>query len=635
MEAIRSDLTTLPSSNQDGGRGTGYTLRWGHWLVGMNAYQTSTGTTYAMKMPSDFTSGTDLISGQTFTGQITLQPQTAVVFYMSNTVDPNPAPGPVLYLGAGSSDNAVVPLTWTAAAGANYYTVLRSSTSGGPYAVVANGITQLQYLDNTVTNGTTYYYVVASYNTAGLTGGNSPQASATPAAAETSGLPSPWTNADVGTVGAAGSATYSGGTFTVKGSGTGIGAGGGTTTDAFQYVYAPLNESASITVKVVSQQNTSNSSMAGIMARQSLNSQDINVSLYLTPSDGVYMNRRSALGNATFTVASQTGIAAPYWLQLTFTAGNVFTGSISPDGVNWTVLGTTVLASWSGQSTIGMVDSSNSAGTLATDVFSNVTLTGVPTNSVAAVPSGLGATPGVGKVSLSWAAVSGATGYNLKRSTASGGPYTAIAADASSPAYVDTTVVVGTTYYYVVSSLNSVGESANSAQVSATPTPSTLTVTAVSVSRFFDTANPALTYTMTGFSPGDTQANSTTGAPLLTTAAVRISPAGSYAIQAIVGALASSKYTFQYVNGTLAVTGNAPQQIAFPPLPSLAAVGTLRLAAAASSGLPVTFSVSGPATVSGSLLTATGTGTVTVTAGQTGNATYAAAPSVARTLSIQ
>ena len=632
MEAIRSDLTTLPTNNQDGGRGTGYTLRWGHWLVGMNGYQSATGTTYAMKMPSDFTSGTDLISGQTFSGQITLQPQTAVVFYVADTADPNPAPGPVLYLGAGSNESGAVPLTWRAAAGANYYTLLRSTTSGGPYTVVANGLTQLQYLDNTVSNGTTYYYVVVSYNNAGLTGGNSPQASATPVAAETSGLPVPWSNADVGSVGAVGSATYSGGTFTLKGSGAGISG----TADAFQYVYAPLNGNSSITVKVVSQTNTASySSPAGIMIRQSLNAEDLNVELVLTPQDGVFMNRRTALADSTNTVAKMTGIVAPYWLQLTFTAGNTFTGSISPDGVNWTVLGTTVLASWSGQSTIGMVDSSNSAGTLATDVFSNVTLTGVPTNSVAAVPSGLGATPGVGKVSLSWAAVSGATGYNLKRSTASGGPYTAIAADASSTAYVDTTVVVGTTYYYVVSSLNSVGESANSAQVSATPTPSTLTVTAVSVSRFFDTANPALTYTMTGFSPGDTQANSTTGAPLLTTAAVRISPAGSYAIQAIVGTLASSKYTFQYVNGTLAVTGNAPQQIAFPPLPSLAAVGTLRLAAAASSGLPVTFSVSGPATVSGSLLTATGTGTVTVTAGQTGNATYAAAPSVARTLSIQ
>jgi hypothetical protein len=50
----------------------------------------------------------------------------------------------------------------------------------------------------------------------------------------------------------------------------------------------------------------------------------------------------------------------------------------------------------------------------------------------------------------------------------SGGPYTQIAAP-TSPSYTDTGLVNGTTYYYVVSAVNSVGESANSVQVSATP----------------------------------------------------------------------------------------------------------------------------------------------------------------------
>jgi hypothetical protein len=140
---------------------------------------------------------------------------------------------------------------------------------------------------------------------------------------------------------------------------------------------------------------------------------------------------------------------------------------------------------------------------------------------------------------------------------------------------------------------------------------------------------------MTGFNAGDTQASSTSGAPSLTTSALQNSPAGGYAIVASTGTLASAKYTFQFVNGTLMVTGNAPQQIVFPPLPALATVSTLRLAAAASSGLPVTFTVSGPATIYGSLLTATGTGTVMVTASQAGNSTYAAAPTVTRTFTVQ
>jgi RHS repeat-associated protein len=80
------------------------------------------------------------------------------------------------------------------------------------------------------------------------------------------------------------------------------------------------------------------------------------------------------------------------------------------------------------------------------------------------------------------------------------------------------------------------------------------------------------------------------------------------------------------VNQSFTVTP-ASQTITFP------AIGThvygdpnFSISASASSGLPVTFSIaSGPATVSGSWITMTGLGTVTVTANQAGNANYAAA----------
>jgi len=85
------------------------------------------------------------------------------------------------------------------------------------------------------------------------------------------------------------------------------------------------------------------------------------------------------------------------------------------------------------------------------------------------VPAGLAAVPGNAQISLSWMASSGATGYYVKRSTTTGGPYTQIAAQSAS-AYTDTGLTNGTKYFYVVSAYNSAGESANSAEVSATPT---------------------------------------------------------------------------------------------------------------------------------------------------------------------
>jgi len=70
---------------------------------------------------------------------------------------------------------------------------------------------------------------------------------------------------------------------------------------------------------------------------------------------------------------------------------------------------------------------------------------------------------------LTWTASTGATSYYVKRSTATGGPYTQIATQAGT-SYTDTGLSNGTKYYYVVSAYNSAGQSANSTEVSATPT---------------------------------------------------------------------------------------------------------------------------------------------------------------------
>ncbi len=83
-------------------------------------------------------------------------------------------------------------------------------------------------------------------------------------------------------------------------------------------------------------------------------------------------------------------------------------------------------------------------------------------------PSGFAVTAGNARVSLKWSASSSASGYHVKRATASGGPYTQIAAPTSTT-YTDSALTNGTRYYYVVSALDSAGESANSAPVSAVP----------------------------------------------------------------------------------------------------------------------------------------------------------------------
>jgi hypothetical protein len=87
--------------------------------------------------------------------------------------------------------------------------------------------------------------------------------------------------------------------------------------------------------------------------------------------------------------------------------------------------------------------------------------------SVPAAPIGLAATPANAQVNLTWTASSGATGYYVKRSATSGSE-TQIATQ-STTAYTDNAVTNGIKYFYVVSAYNSYGQSANSAEVNATP----------------------------------------------------------------------------------------------------------------------------------------------------------------------
>jgi endoglucanase len=85
------------------------------------------------------------------------------------------------------------------------------------------------------------------------------------------------------------------------------------------------------------------------------------------------------------------------------------------------------------------------------------------------VPSGLVAAAGNAQVMLTWSASAGATAYNVSRSVMSGGPWISVAQPATN-AYTDTGLTNGVPYYYVVAAINSAGASANSTEVTATPT---------------------------------------------------------------------------------------------------------------------------------------------------------------------
>jgi len=186
-------------------------------------------------------------------------------------------------------------------------------------------------------------------------------------------LPTGWTFADVGTVGAAGSGGESSGTYTVKGAGADVWG----TADAFGYAYTTLTGNGQIVARVASVQNLNAWTKAGVMVRDGLTVGAAHGFMIVTPSTakGTAFQRRVTAGGAS-TSTTGPAVAPPYWVKLA-RSGNTITASVSPNGTTWTVVATDTIVMGS-TIDVGLAVSSHVSGTLATATFDNVTVTALP-----------------------------------------------------------------------------------------------------------------------------------------------------------------------------------------------------------------------------------------------------------------
>ena len=238
-------------------------------------------------------------------------------------------------------------------------------------------------------------------------------------------------------------------------------------------------------------------------AGQSANSSQVSATPTAPPAPpatptGLQATAGNAQVSLTWTVSSG---ATSYHVKRSATSGGPYTQISAPTAPNFTDPSLT-----NGTTYYYVVSALNSAGESANSSQASATPAALAMPPTA--PAGLQATAGNAQVSLAWTASSGATSYHVKRSTTSGGPYTQVAAPTST-SYTDTGLTNGTTYYYVVSALNSAGESANSSQVSATPVNATADVTI--------TVNPAVTKPISPYIYGINFYSGVTGAPPLLT----------------------------------------------------------------------------------------------------------------------
>ena len=321
-------------------------------------------------------------------------------------------------LKASPSDEQVA-LNWTSYSGATNYLVKRATGSGGPYSIVGQ-VASTNFTDLGLNNGTTYHYVVSAV----ALGGNSPNSS------EVSATPQPRLYA----VNAGGSAV------------------------------APFS---------------ADTGFSGGSTSSTTKSIDLTGVADASAPESVYQTQRH--GNHSYTFSGLTS-GANYKVRLHF--AEYFWTTFGQRVFNVSINGAQVLTNFDIILTAGATGkaivrdftvSPNVSGQIIiqfTTVTDNAKISGIEILLGAPpAPSGLVANnSGNAQITLNWNPATTATSYNVKRAITNGGSYDIIAST-SVPGHTDTGLSNGFTYHYVVSAVNSAGESSDSNQAAALTPP--------------------------------------------------------------------------------------------------------------------------------------------------------------------
>ncbi len=386
---------------------------------------------------------------------------------------------PATPTGLTATTNAVsVRLNWNASAAPDFagYTVLRATNAGGPFEIVARGLTSNAFTDKSANRRQTYFYRVNAVDKSLNTSGNSGIVAALPSCSpalvarysfdgntnDTSGN----ANHPIVTVGPpAFVAGNYGSAVDLSGSG--------------QYTMLPANLLASVTNFTIAL--WVNWDGGGAWQRLFDFGNDTTQYMFLTPSSGSGTLRFAITtnGGGTEQILQAAPLPVGQWRHVAVTR-NGDTAKLYTNGVVAASSTITIAPADFNPALNYLGESQYAADPLFNGrldelfiynyALSDTEILQLSTNQppTPAMPTGLAAIAGDAQVVLSWNASTTATGYYVKRSTVSGTGYATIATNASLT-FTNTGLSNGTLYFYVVSAFNASDEGGNSVEASARP----------------------------------------------------------------------------------------------------------------------------------------------------------------------
>jgi outer membrane protein assembly factor BamB len=198
--------------------------------------------------------------------------------------------------------------------------------------------------------------------------------------------PRNWTCQDLGSPRVNGSETFSGATWNISAGGLGIG-GLGSSFDQLRFIYQHAQGDRQLTAQILSQEEVTVSSQAGLMVRQNTERGSPFYAAFLTPANKLLVEYRTAFAGAANLAGSIQIANHARYLEIQ-RAGDQFQAAVSTDGVNFTLVpGSTVTLAMPDKTLQGLFSSSGVNATLGMATFAGVTVGALGTVPAAPVPA--------------------------------------------------------------------------------------------------------------------------------------------------------------------------------------------------------------------------------------------------------